>query len=48
VSPPQGDQTTSKGERHVNYSTENLLPFLVIGIIAGKIMKGAGYGLLVI
>ena len=33
----------------MNYSTENLLLFLVIGIvagfIAGKIMKGAGFGL---
>jgi uncharacterized membrane protein YeaQ/YmgE (transglycosylase-associated protein family) len=34
----------------MNYSTENLLLFLVIGIVAGflagKIMKGAGFGLL--
>ena len=33
----------------MNYSTENLLLFLVIGIVAGflagKIMKGAGFGL---
>jgi uncharacterized membrane protein YeaQ/YmgE (transglycosylase-associated protein family) len=33
----------------MNYSTENLLLFLVIGVaagfIAGKIMKGAGFGL---
>ncbi len=33
----------------MNYSTENLFLFLVIGIvagfIAGKIMKGAGFGL---
>lgn len=34
----------------MNYSTENLLLFLVIGVVAGflagKIMKGAGFGLL--
>jgi len=33
----------------MNYSTENLLLFLVIGVVAGflagKIMKGAGFGL---
>jgi uncharacterized membrane protein YeaQ/YmgE (transglycosylase-associated protein family) len=34
----------------MNYSTENLLLFLVIGVVAGflagKIMKGAGFGLI--